>query len=264
MQSPNETSTASGEPASLAIIGGTGKEGRALAARFAKAGVKVLIGSRDAARAQTAAAELNTRTGTANVSGYSNREAAATAEIVLLSIPYAGMQPILEDVRAAAQGKIVINIASALDPERKSRAKIPAAGSVTAEVQQFFGDTVRVVAAFQNISPEKLEAVGDKIDSGRAGLWRRQGGARARDRPDPADRRRRARRRGARQRRGGRGPDGRVDRHQHPAQDPGGGRSHHGAAATMKPVTLHALPDIPLIQNGDDLVPVILRGSPGG
>ncbi|OGO39865.1 MAG: NADPH-dependent F420 reductase, partial [Chloroflexi bacterium RBG_16_56_8] len=100
-----------------------------------------------------------------NVEGYSNREAAEKADVVLLSVPYNGMQPILEDIRDAMQNKIAINIASSLDPERKSRAKIPAAGSVTAEIQQFFGEGVKVVAAFQNVSPERLEAVDEKIDT---------------------------------------------------------------------------------------------------
>ncbi len=149
----------------LAIIGGTGKEGGALAARFAKAGIPVLIGSRDAAKAQAAANALKERLQTSTVEGYSNRDAAARAQVVLLSVPYEGMQPILEDIRDAAQGKIIINIASALDPERKSRAKIPAAGSITAEVQQFFGPSAKVIAAFQNISPERLETVEETIDS---------------------------------------------------------------------------------------------------
>jgi 8-hydroxy-5-deazaflavin:NADPH oxidoreductase len=170
MESPNFPITQSPNPLitqspSLAIIGGTGKEGNALAFRFAKAGVKVIIGSRDATKGDLAARAMNTRLGATNVTGTTNREAAAKADIVLLSVPYAGMQPILEDVRDAVQNKIVINIASSLDPERKSRAKPPAAGSVTAEVQQFFGDTAKVVCAFQNISPEKLEAVDEKIDS---------------------------------------------------------------------------------------------------
>jgi 8-hydroxy-5-deazaflavin:NADPH oxidoreductase len=151
----------------IAIIGGTGKEGNAIAHRFAQAGVRVLIGSRDAAKAQNAANELNARVGVSalRVEGYSNRDAAAQADVVLLAVPYAGMTPILEDVRDAAQGKIVISVVSSLDPERKSRAKPPAAGSVTAEVQQFFGDAAKVVCAFQNISPEKLEAVTEKIDT---------------------------------------------------------------------------------------------------
>ena len=149
----------------IAIIGGTGKEGNAIAHRFAKAGIRVLIGSRDALKAQNAAQVLNARIGASNVEGYSNRDAAAKAEIILLAVPYAGMQAILADLHDAVQGKIVISVASSLDPERKSRAKPPAAGSVTAEVQQFFGDTVQVVCAFQNISPEKLESVEEKIDT---------------------------------------------------------------------------------------------------
>ena len=149
----------------IAIIGGTGKEGNALAFRFARAGVRTLIGSRDAMKGKNAADEMNARLNATNVEGYSNRDAAAKADLVLLSVPYAGMQPILEDLRDAVRNKIVINIASSLDPEHKNRAKPPAAGSVTAEVQQFLGDTAKVVAAFQNIAPEKLEAVDETIDS---------------------------------------------------------------------------------------------------
>lgn len=149
----------------LAIIGGTGKEGNALAYRFAQAGLRVIIGSRDAAKGENAARELNARLGVNTIEGTSNRDAAARADIVLLAVPYAGMMPILQDLRDAVQGKIVINVASSLDPERKSRAQPPAAGSVTAEVQQFLGDRARVVCAFQNIAPEKLEAVDEKIDT---------------------------------------------------------------------------------------------------
>lgn len=149
----------------LAILGGTGKQGTALAARFARAGVQVILGSRDAERGAAAARALNERLGLASVRGASNREAAAQGEIVLLSVPYEGMQPILEDVRDAVNNKIVINIASSLDPVKKTRARVPPAGSITAEVQEFFGDRARVVAALQNISPETLETPDEKIDS---------------------------------------------------------------------------------------------------
>lgn len=149
----------------LAVIGGTGKEGRALAARFARVGVSVVIGSRDAARGENAARELNARLTTNYVSGMSNREAAQRADVVLLAVPYDGMRPILEDIREAVQNRVVINTASSLDPERKSRARIPAAGSVTAEVQQFLGSAAKVVTAFQNVSPEKLESLDEQIDS---------------------------------------------------------------------------------------------------
>src|SRR5262245_52611113 len=128
----------------------------ALAARFASAGVPVIIGSRDAQRGAHAAQQLNDQLAIDHVIGTSNRDAALRGDVVLLAVPYAGMEPILQEVEEAVTGKIVINIASALNPERKSRAKPPPAGSITAEIQNFFGDRCRVVAAFQSISPEKL------------------------------------------------------------------------------------------------------------
>jgi NADPH-dependent F420 reductase len=150
---------------SLAVIGGTGSEGSAIAARFAKAGIRVLIGSRDATKAQNTANTINGKFGINIVEGYTNRDAATKADVVLLSIPYSGMPPILEDLKTAVQGKIVINIASSLDPERKSRAKLNPKGSITAEVQEFFGEGTKVVAAFQNISPEQLEKFDSKIET---------------------------------------------------------------------------------------------------
>jgi NADPH-dependent F420 reductase len=150
---------------SLAIIGGTGKEGSAIAARFAKAGVRTLIGSRDAMKAQTTATKINEEFKIKNVEGYTNRDATAKADIVLLAVPYDGMKPILEDIKPAAAGKVIINIASSLDAEKKSRARINPAGSIAVEIQTFFGETTKVVDAFQNISPEQLEKFDEKIET---------------------------------------------------------------------------------------------------
>jgi NADPH-dependent F420 reductase len=150
---------------SLAVIGGTGKEGSAIAMRFAKAGVRTIIGSRDAARAQAMADTINSKFGIKNVEGYTNKDATAKADIVLLSIPYDGMKPILEDIKSATQGKVIINIASSLDPEKKSRARINPKGSIAAELQEFFGEGAKIVDAFQNISPEQLEKFDEKIET---------------------------------------------------------------------------------------------------
>jgi NADPH-dependent F420 reductase len=150
---------------SLAIIGGTGWQGTALAVRFGRAGVPVIIGSRDAARGAEAAKMLRERLQVEQITGTSNPEAARAGDIVLLSVPYDGMEPILRDIYEAVENKIVINIASALDPEKRTRAKVPPSGSITAEIQSFFGERARVVAAFQNISPEKLESPNARIDS---------------------------------------------------------------------------------------------------
>jgi NADPH-dependent F420 reductase len=150
---------------SLAIIGGTGKEGSAIAARFAKAGVRTLIGSRDAIKAQTTANNMNTQFSLKNVEGYTNKDATAKADIVLLAVPYDGMKPILEDIKPAAAGKVIINIASSLDAEKKSRARINPNGSIAMEIQNFFGPETKVVDAFQNISPEQLEKFDEKIET---------------------------------------------------------------------------------------------------
>ena len=150
---------------SLAVIGGTGKEGSAIAMRFAKAGVKTLIGSRDAAKAQNMANTINSKFNIKNVEGYTNREATAKADIVLLAVPYDGMKPILEDIKPAAAGKVIVNIASSLDAEKKSRARINPAGSIAMEIQMFFGEGAKIVDAFQNISPEQLEKFDEKIET---------------------------------------------------------------------------------------------------
>jgi hypothetical protein len=150
---------------SIAIIGGTGKEGFAIATRFAKAGFRTIIGSRSAEKAINAAYNLNTQFNVLTTEGYTNREATAKADVVLLAVPYDGIQPILEDIKPTASGKVIINIASSLDAEKKSRARINPAGSIAMEIQNFLGADTKVVDAFQNISPEQLEKFDEKIET---------------------------------------------------------------------------------------------------
>ncbi len=159
------TQTALNPNPSIAIIGGTGKEGSAIAMRFAKAGVRTIIGSRDAGKAQNMASTINSKFNIKNTEGYTNRDATAKADVVLLAVPYDGMKPILEDIKPAVAGKVLINIASSLDVEKKSRARINPAGSIAMEIQTFFGEGTKVVDAFQNISPEQLEKFDEKIET---------------------------------------------------------------------------------------------------
>ncbi len=159
------TQTALNPNPSIAIIGGTGKEGSAIAMRFAKAGVRTIIGSRDAGKAQNMASTINSKFNIKNTEGYTNRDATAKADVVLLAVPYDGMKPILEDIKPAVAGKVIINIASSLDSEKKSRARINPAGSIAMEIQTFFGEGTKVVDAFQNISPEQLEKFDEKIET---------------------------------------------------------------------------------------------------
>lgn len=146
----------------IAILGGTGKEGKGLAYRWGKAGYHVHIGSRDAAKAQTAATEvMNLLDGDAAVEGLSNLEAAQKADIVVLTVPYAAHTSTLESVKDALKGKILVDVTVPLVPPKVATVQMPAAGSAAQEARQILGEDVQVCAAFQNISHEHLLEDGD-------------------------------------------------------------------------------------------------------
>jgi hypothetical protein len=141
----------------IAVLGGTGKEGKGLAYRWAKAGYKVLIGSRSSERAVTAASEIiQLLEGSSSVVGTSNLEAAQLAEIVVLTVPYAAHRETLEGVKDTLKGKLLIDVTVPLVPPKVSKVQMPPAGSAAQEAKEILGDDVQVVAAFQNISHELL------------------------------------------------------------------------------------------------------------
>ncbi|OCC25532.1 NADPH-dependent F420 reductase [Croceicoccus estronivorus] len=147
----------------IAVLGGTGHEGAGLAARWAKAGYPVVIGSRDAARAAAAAAEMAAATG-GNVTGKANAEAAAAGEIVVLAVPYAGQQPLAEEVRPQLEGKVLIDVTVPLKPPKVARVQLPEGGSAVEALQHKLGDGVRVVAAFQNVSAHQLADLESEVN----------------------------------------------------------------------------------------------------
>ncbi len=141
----------------LAILGGTGKEGRGLAYRWARAGYPILIGSRSRERAQQTAALLRERVGLqVRIEGMENTEAAREGDIVVLCVPYAGLHGVLHAIRDAVQGKLVVNVIVPLKPPKVTRVHLPEAGSVAQEIQAVLGPDVAVVDAFQNIAHELL------------------------------------------------------------------------------------------------------------
>jgi len=140
----------------IAVLGGTGKEGKGLAYRWARAGYHVIIGSRTNEKAETAAGDLNEMLGEDIVQGLLNTDAAEKADILVLTVPYSAHKPTLESVREAAQGKIFIDVTVPLVPPKVSKAQMPPAGSAAQEAQDILGDGVSVVSAFQNISHEHL------------------------------------------------------------------------------------------------------------
>jgi len=138
----------------LAVIGGTGKEGRGLAYRWAKAGHTVYIGSRTPAKAARMAETIRARLGNpqAPVWGVGNREAAQRAEVVVLAVPYSAHRATLEAIREVVQGKVVVDVAVPMKPPKVTKAWFPPAGSAALEAQEILGPDVAVVDAFQNIA----------------------------------------------------------------------------------------------------------------
>ena len=141
----------------IAVLGGTGKEGKGLAYRWAKAGYRVLIGSRSSEKAVTAASEImSLMDGSTSVVGMSNLEAAGQANIVVLTVPYAAHRDTLKSVKDVLKGKLLIDVTVPLVPPRVTKVQMPPAGSAAQEAKEIVSEEVEVVAAFQNISHEHL------------------------------------------------------------------------------------------------------------
>ena len=141
----------------IAVLGGTGKEGKGLAYRWAKAGYRVLIGSRSSERAVTAASEImELLEGSSSVVGTTNLEAAQKADIVVVTVPYSAHRETLESVKDSLKGKLLIDVTVPLVPPKLSKVQMPAAGSAAQEAKEIVGEDVQVTAAFHNISHELL------------------------------------------------------------------------------------------------------------
>jgi len=130
----------------LAILGGTGQSGPALASRWAKAGYQVLIGSRQAEKAEGVAAELNQELGLETIRGMENADAARQADIAVLTVDYTAHDAALESLKDALQGKILVDTTARVD-FRDAQPPEPPSAARTA--QEILGDGVRVVAGFQ-------------------------------------------------------------------------------------------------------------------
>lgn len=144
---------------SIGIIGGTGKEGKGLAYRWAKAGYTIYLGSRVREKAEQVASDLNTLfqgklAGT--ILGMENREAAQKADIVVLTVPYSAHRETLLELKEVISGKILIDVTVPLVPPKVTRVQMPPEGSAAQAAQMILGPNVQVVSAFQNISYEHL------------------------------------------------------------------------------------------------------------
>ena len=144
----------------IAVLGGTGKEGSGLATRWAQYGYDVIIGSRSEEKAVTRAAELRAAIPAASMAGdirgMANLDAAHAAEHAILTVPYDAHQATLTGLAASLHGKILIDVTVPLRPPKVRAVHLPPGQAAALEAQALLGGEVRVVAAFQNVSSEEL------------------------------------------------------------------------------------------------------------
>lgn len=142
-------------PQRIAVLGGTGHLGFALARRWVKAGHAVTIGSRDALRAVEAADRLAAEFGRA-VAGASNLDAAAAADVVVVTVPFASQADLLAEIRPVVAGKLVVDTTVPLVPPKVMRVQLPAEGSAAVRAQALLGEGVSLVSAFHSVAAHKL------------------------------------------------------------------------------------------------------------
>jgi NADPH-dependent F420 reductase len=139
----------------IAVVGGTGKLGAALARGWAGAGYPVVVGSRDAGRAADTASALAAETG-GTVTGVDNLAAAVAGEIVVVTVPFAHQRRILEEIRPAVKGKIVVDTTVPLMPPKVARVQLPPEDSAAVAGQAILGEDTTVVSTFHNVAAHKL------------------------------------------------------------------------------------------------------------
>jgi NADPH-dependent F420 reductase len=145
----------------IAVIGGTGPAGTGLALRFVRAGEKVIIGSRDAARAQQAAEKIRQRVGPqAQVSGLENSAACAASDLLVLTVPFEGQAELLKQLKSAIRpGSILIDATVPLAASVGGRATRTLGvwqGSAAQQTAELVPKGVSVVGAFHNVSADVL------------------------------------------------------------------------------------------------------------
>jgi hypothetical protein len=149
----------------IALIGGTGPEGRGLALRFAAAGERVIIGSRTKERGAAAAEQIKALVPEADVRGGDNAFAAQEGQVLVITVPYEGQKPTLEALREDSRGKVVITTVVPLTVMRNEIAlKGVDEGSAAEQAQQALPEA-RVAAAFQTVSAVELASLDQPVNA---------------------------------------------------------------------------------------------------
>lgn len=141
----------------IAILGGTGDLGGGLAIRWSKAGYPVIIGSRTLKKAEKAKARLEKISPNTTIQAMTNEDAAASGDLVVLTVPFAHQLSTLEPLKTQLQGKILIDTTVPLRPPRVGTVKLPEEGSAVVRAQNALGNRVQVISAFQNVAAHLLQ-----------------------------------------------------------------------------------------------------------
>ncbi|MEO6084515.1 MAG: NADPH-dependent F420 reductase [Umezawaea sp.] len=140
----------------VGVLGGTGAQGRGLALRWAKAGLKVVIGSRAAERAEKSAEELRELAGVDHVTGADNQSCAEQADIVLVAVPWDGHADLVASLREALVGKIVIDCVNPLGFDKQGPFALAVEEGSAAQQTAALLPESRVTAAFHHVSAVSL------------------------------------------------------------------------------------------------------------
>ena len=144
--------------AKIAVVGGTGDLGNAIARRLVKAGHQVAIGSRRPEAAATAAAAIGEGVGSG-----ANAEVSRNCDFVIVTVPYEAHAATLAMIRESVGQAIVVDTTVPLMPPKVMRVQLPAAGSAALEAREHLGEGVRLVSAFHNVAAHKL-ATDEDVD----------------------------------------------------------------------------------------------------
>ncbi len=131
----------------IALLGGTGEQGRGLARRFAQAGLRVVLGSRDAARAGAVAQALP-----GEVTGTDNASAAEAGDVVVVAVPWVGHRELLQSLAPLLEGKVVVDCVNPLGFDKQGAFALPVEEGSAAEQAQAVLPDSRVVGAFHHVS----------------------------------------------------------------------------------------------------------------
>ncbi|RHW23903.1 NADPH-dependent F420 reductase [Nocardioides immobilis] len=148
----------------IAVIGGTGPQGKGLAYRFARGGHEIVLGSRDQERAVTAAAELGERVPSATVRGARNDQAAEAADLVLLAVPYDGHDALVAELAPHLAGKVVISCVNPIGFDKRGPYGLDLGPTSAAEDAQRLLPESRVIGAFHHLSAVSLNGSADLLD----------------------------------------------------------------------------------------------------